>query len=150
MADTEDKQVSVVDQIIAELKSEYGDKMSATRPYKSLFSPDLKITATDFAFNRASGVIAISADCQSPYGDNWKTERTFHITNDDVIQLASIAPKFKERFSGFARDMSARLESDREASRLAVEAWSNSGLPSATPISAMKPLTLKRSIKPAS
>ncbi len=140
----EEEQVSTVDRIVKELKSGYGDSLSYTHPYKYLFAPSLTNLSADIAGNRVSGTITLTAECQSPHGDNWNTEKSFDVTRADVDRLANIAPKFQDCFSRISHEMDDKLAAGREASRKAVTEWSDAGLPTGQNIRIGKPLSWKK------
>lgn len=94
---------SMVEQVITELNSGYGDTLSSVQPYKSVNSAALVDSFFDASAMNIFGNVEITSAQQSPYGDNYDTQRNFRISRDDAHQIAELAPQgFRARFQHIA------------------------------------------------
>lgn len=140
MADTPAHPETVVEQVITELKSEFGRSIG---PLKELNGLELSQAFTDVARNEVTGTIAVLSYNESPHGDSWKTRREFNVTLDDLRCLADTAPRFAPRFADVANELVSKLNDEKAADRDAIAGWCDQGLPTAQATAVLKPLCLK-------
>lgn len=92
-----------VERVVKELNSGYGNTLSSVSPYKQILGPELDVAFFDEDKNGIFAKIIISANQQSPYGDNATTSRNFVISRDDVHTLAANGPhEYRGTFNRFA------------------------------------------------
>lgn len=133
-----------VEAVLKELNSGYGDVMSATAPYKSICGVALMNNYYDAETREMFANIDISADQQSPWGDNATTKQSFTLSLSDLWVLASCAPKFASQFDAMAGSLQ-----DLAATRAAQLAQNIQDIVRQEgklqrPITLMKPIVLKR------
>lgn len=89
--------LSLVDESVAavlkELGSEYGDVMSATKPYKNILSVTAETPAFDAQRRDVCVRVSVNSDNQTPYDSNYDVTNIFYITSAEAALIAAQAPE---------------------------------------------------------
>ena len=111
--------LSVVQHLVNELNSGYGDTRSSSSPYKQILGADLDSAFFDAQKDGIFAKIVVKAEQQSPYGDNATTTRNFVISRDDAHALAKEGPEeYRGTFTGFAATLDKKYAA-HEVERIA-------------------------------
>lgn len=100
--------------VVKELNSPYGDFMSASKPYKNIFSLTTQPAAYDAARHDVCAYLEVTSDNQSPYGDNANVTATFYISRTEAERIAAEAPdNFRTRMQMIAGDLGKAFDQAR-------------------------------------
>lgn len=115
------ERLTVVEKVVKELNSGYGNTSSSTWPYKNVLGASLVDSAFDANAMNIFGNVEISSAQQSPNGDHYDTQRNFRISREDAHQLAQQGPQdFRASFHRVAEALDkkfAQHAADFEAQR---------------------------------
>lgn len=132
--------LSGIKAVLRELKSGNGSYTSSTRPYKILTGVSFITAWYDNEERDMVARINFTADHQSPYGDNWDSNKNFILSRAWIKSLARREGEFRQSFDEIAgktdaRYPAARAEFDEECAEAARDsARSETPLPRARPI----------------
>jgi hypothetical protein len=115
-------------EVVAELNSN-SSSPATIGPYKLVTGIALDEVVFDRSLGKVTARLVVSSEGTGLHEDDWKHQREFRITSDDVSVIAAGSSRFRKDFDAMAQRIGETLEAGVAAVTAEREAWYGQGLP---------------------